>query len=97
MFQRATAHSVPGAREVTLTLNGYLSKADTGQDMLRTAESGDTTVHVKILPDGTNGERQEYRVGSREWSAEAGGGLQAISFELGAAADPVVVGSGLTF
>ena len=73
VFQRATAHSVPGAREVTLTLNGYLSKADTGQDMLRTAESGDTTVHVKILPDGTNGERQEYRVGSREWSAEAGG------------------------
>jgi hypothetical protein len=97
VFQRATAYSIPGAREVTLTLNGFLSKADTGQDMLRTAETGNTTVFIKVLPDGTNGQYQEFRVGSREWSAEAEGGLQAVSFECGAVGDPTTVGSGLTF
>ena len=42
VFQRATAHSVPGAREVTLTLNGYLSKGDTGQDLLQSIEGNRT-------------------------------------------------------
>ena len=96
VLMRATAHTIPGAREVSLTLNGYLSKGDTGQDMLRSAEAAGTTVFVRILPDGTNGETREYRVGSREWSTGAEG-LQEVSFELSSAGDPTVVGAGLTF
>lgn len=97
VFQRETAHQVPGAREVTLTLNGYLSAGDTGQDLVRSTEAADGTVFVKTLPDGTNGESQGMRVGSREWSADASGGLQPVSFECAAAEDAVAIGSGLTF
>lgn len=95
VLQRSTAYTIPGGREVTLTLNGFFSKGDTGQDLLRSQEAAGLTVFVKILPDGTNGENREYRVGTREWSTDAEG-LQAVSFELSAVGDAVAVGTGLT-
>lgn len=93
VFQRATAHGVPAPREQTYSAGGYLSVGDSGQNMLRAAEDGNTTVFIKVLFDGANGFTQEVRVGSTSFQA-APDGLQETTFEFAAADDAAVVGSG---
>ena len=94
VFQRTTAHGVPGARETSLTLSGLYSLADDGQDIIRAADEAGTTVFIELLPDGTNGIQQEFRVGSVEHSGTPENPAE-VSFELAAAGDPTVVGTGL--
>jgi len=84
---------VPGPREVTFALGGYKSVGDAGQDLLHAAEQNNTTVFVQILHDGTNGYRQEVRVGSKTANATPAG-LQLQTFECSAVGTPVVVGTG---
>jgi hypothetical protein len=93
VFMLAAALSFPGAREVTLTLNGLHSHGDTGQNNLRTAESGGTVAYVKLLPDGTNGITAPYRVASRGLDAAADGPTE-VSFDLGLDGTEVAVGTG---
>lgn len=93
VFMRATPHTLVGAREIAFTLSGYLNMTDPGQQVLRDAEEGDTNVIMRILPDGTNGFTQEVMVGSRTHDADPEA-FQEVTFELSAADDPVVVGTG---
>ena len=94
VFQRTTAHGVAAAREVALTLSGFYSLADSGQDLIRDGEAAGTNVFVKLLPDGTNGIQLECRVASIQHSGtpDAPG---EVSFEFAAAGVPTAVGTGL--
>lgn len=94
VFQRATAHGVPAAREITLTLSGLYSQGDAGQDLIRDGEAAGTTVFIKLLPDGTNGIQQEFRVATIQHSGTPEDPAD-VSFEFAAAGDPVEVGTGL--
>jgi hypothetical protein len=96
VLQRAVAYGIPGAREVTMSLGGFLSVGDTGQDILRAAEDANTTVFIKVLPDGTNGWTQEMRVGSQGY-AMAPDGLQEFTWELASVAAAAIVGTGPKF
>lgn len=90
-------HVIPGARDLTIDLDGYVSWGDTGQGMLRTASDSGDVVYVKILPDGTNGRIYPVRVGGRDWQAEAKGGIDTCKFSLGVDGDPTGVGDGEDF
>lgn len=93
VFGRATNYSIPGSRDVTFTVSGFLSDTDAGQATLRTSEAADTPVLIKVMFDGANGFTQSVLVGSTTHSASPEG-LQAYSFEFSATADPVIVGTG---
>lgn len=93
VFGRSVAYSIPGTRDQTLSLAGFLSIGDTGQATLFSAEAANTTCFVKIQFDGTNGFTQAVKVGSRTFTATPDG-LQQVTFELSSAADPVVLGTG---
>lgn len=93
VFMGAT-HTVPDPRTLRITLNGYLSVGDTGQDTLRDSERNNDIVYLKILPDGTNGTIFPVRTGTRELSGDAEGGLHRVSFECSMDGDPTEVGSG---
>lgn len=94
VFQRATAHGVPGTDTITLTLSGLYSVGDAGQDAIRAAKAAGTNVTIKLLPDGTNGISISCRVGSVKHSGTPENPGE-VSFEFAAAADPVDVGNGL--
>ncbi len=93
VFMIVTALSFAGVREVTLTLTGLHSQADTGQNNLRTGEINGTDVYVKLLPDGTNGITAPYRVASRGLDGAADGPTE-VSFALGLNGTEVAVGTG---
>lgn len=93
VFMKTVAYVIPGTRESTFTVSGFLSVGDTGQDNLRTAESGNTTCFIKVLPDGSNGFKQEINVGTTTHEATPEG-LQPASFDLAAAAAGTIIGSG---
>lgn len=93
VFGRSVAYSIPGTRDQTISLAGFVSVGDTGQGTLFTAEAGNTTAFIKIQLDGTNGFTQAVKVGSRTYTATPDG-LQALTFELTSAADPVILGTG---
>jgi len=93
VLNRAIAYSIPGSRDQTFSLGGYLSIGDTGQSTMIAAEIANTTCYVKILFDGTNGFSQAVKVGSRTLSITPDG-LQGVTFELASVADPTIVGTG---
>lgn len=93
VFMRTIPHTLVAPREVSFTLSGYLAMTDPGQQILRTAEENDTVANIEVLPDGTNGFRQDVRVGTRTHDADPEA-FQEVSFEMAAADDPVQVGSG---
>ena len=93
VFGRATSYSVPGSRDQSFALGGFISTGDTGQATLLTGEAANTTVFVKVLFDGTNGFTQAVKVGSRTFSMTPDG-LQQITFALNSVADPVISGTG---
>jgi hypothetical protein len=96
VFQGAT-HQIPQTPDTTVTLNGLLSKGDDGQNFLRAAAAAQDKVFVKLLPDGTNGKIYPCRVGTRQWDADAQGGLQKVSFTLAVDGSPTGVGDGEDF
>ncbi|MEO7102880.1 MAG: hypothetical protein ABI119_06040 [Gemmatimonadaceae bacterium] len=93
VFGRSVAYSIPGTRDQTLSLGGFLSVGDTGQGTLFAAEAANTTAYIKVLFDGTNGFTQAVKVGSRTYTATPDG-LQQITFALSSAADPTITGTG---
>jgi hypothetical protein len=93
VFMKTVAYVIPGTRESTWTVSGFLSLGDTGQDTLRLAESTDATAAIKVLPDGSNGFEQEVNVGTTTHEATPEG-LQGYSFDFSAAAAGVIIGSG---
>ena len=94
VFQRANAHGVAAAREIALTLSGYYSVLDSGQDLIRTSEDTGANIFVKLLPDGTNGITLECRVASVNHSGTPDDPAE-VSFEFAAAGVPADVGTGL--
>ena len=90
-------HVIPGARDLEIDLDGWLSWQDDGQGILRTASDTTDIVFVKILPDGTNGRIYPVRVGARDWGADAKGGIDTVKFTLGVDGDPTLVGDGGDF
>jgi hypothetical protein len=93
VFGRAVAYQVPGTRDQSFSLGGFLSVGDDGQGILDTAEAANTTCFIKILFDGTNGFSQAVKVGTRTLTMTPEG-LDAITYALSSAADPVIVGTG---
>lgn len=93
VFMRATPYTTQGADEVTATLAGFFTMADTGQGILRTAAQTKTTAFLKVLWDGTNGFTQEFKVTSRRTGA-APDAMDEQSFDLSAADDAAIVGTG---
>lgn len=93
IFDATLPITIPGTREQTYSMQGYLDEADTGQDTLRAAEAADTTVFLTVTRDGTNGFKQECRVTSFTYNTTPEG-LQEISYEFVAAAAATIVGTG---
>lgn len=94
VFQRAAAHGVPAADEITLTLSGLYSKGDSGQGTIRTQKAAGLTVWLKLLPDGTNGIQGEYRVASIAHSGTPNDPGN-VDFEFALAGTETAVGTGL--
>jgi hypothetical protein len=93
VFDKPLPHSIPGAREVTFTVGGFLNTDDAGQEALRDAEQTDTPVEIQVLFDGTNGFTQTVRVGTVNFSTSPEG-LQETGFEFSAQDAAVAVGTG---
>jgi predicted secreted protein len=73
---------IQGLKDVSYSLSGYFDATDTtGQIRIRTALLNDSELHVKFLPDGTNGFRQQVRVSSFEMSGSVDG-IVEVSIEL---------------
>lgn len=93
VFANPIAYSIPGAREITYTVSGFLSDTDVGQAALFTAEQANDPIAIQVLFDGTNGFEQEVLVGSTTHSASPEG-LQELSYEFSAVAAATIVGTG---
>jgi hypothetical protein len=65
----------------TLSLNGYLGDADSGQAIALAAARAKGKIILKFLWDGTNGFTQECRVNSYQSSGRAGNEPIALSFD----------------
>lgn len=89
-----TKYVVPGTRNQTLEIGGFLDTSDTGQAALRTAESTRVPIRIQVLFDGVNGFDQSVRVTNFTHSAEAQGDLQPITFSVVGNAAATVVGTG---
>jgi hypothetical protein len=95
VFMRANPYVNRGAREFTVTISGFLSIGDPGQDALRAAMNTDVPVKLKVMPDGVNGFTQDFYVGNQGADASPDPtALQEVSWELAEAAAPVAVGTG---
>ena len=92
VFGSTVAYVIPGTREITYTVSGFLSD-DAGQERLREAEQNDTPIKVRVLWDGTNGFTQEVRVSSTTQDATPEG-LQETSFELAGTGPAEIEGTG---
>jgi acetylornithine deacetylase/succinyl-diaminopimelate desuccinylase-like protein len=88
VFKRNTAYTVPGSREVTYSVAGFLNDTDAGQTFLRTAERANANVNIRVVPTdaSNNGFEQLVRVGSTSHDATPEG-IQEYSFEFTAVAD----------
>mgnify|MGYP001577750624 CR=1 FL=1 len=64
---------IPGLRNRTLDLSGRYESADTGYGHLKTAFDNQTSIFIKVLPNGSTGFRAEYYVASLEISGEVDG------------------------
>jgi hypothetical protein len=90
VFGRSVQYVIPGIKEQTMTLAGFFSAGDTGQETLTTGEAANDVLAIEVLRDGTNGYEIFGRVGSiRETAAPEG--LQEISYDFSAVTDRVDV------
>jgi hypothetical protein len=93
-----TKYVVPGDRNVAYTVSGFLETADVGQQTLRDHELAKRKVVVQVLFDGANGFQHEARPRSFSHDADAGGGLQPVSFDFaGESTTATAVGTGPIF
>jgi predicted secreted protein len=73
---------VQGLKDTSYKFSGFWKYNDaTGQVVIQNAFLNDTALYVKILPDGTNGWKQQVRVSNFEISAAVDGGVE-VSFDL---------------
>lgn len=80
--------------DTAMSANGKLVVGDVGQDALRTAAILNTVVHIRATVDGANGCEGDVRVGSRNFDADAAGGPQTQSFDVGPDSAAITVGTG---
>lgn len=96
IFGRANKVVNYGSLDLTYTLTGVLSVADTGQGIVEAAKADNSVISLKITFDGdtvTDGFTALVRVGG------GGGDMQpdgnpGVSWEMGTIADPVIAGAG---
>jgi hypothetical protein len=92
VFMRARPHTTRSAREFTATISGFLNDTDPGQEIIRDAMNADTTVKLRVLPDGVNGFTQDFYVGNQTYDASAdASAMQEAGWELTDASDPALV------
>lgn len=93
VFGRTLQYIVPGRRDQTMEIGGFLTLADAGQVILRTAEANKTDVVIKILFDGTNGFTQQCSVSSFSHDANPDD-LENHGFTLVPSADATIIAAG---
>lgn len=93
VFGRTLQYIIPGRRDQTMEIGGFLNLSDAGQILLRAAEAAKTDVIVKILFDGTNGFTQQCSVSSFTHEATPDD-LESHGFTLVPSADAVIAGTG---
>ncbi len=93
VFGRLLQYSIPGRRDQTMEIAGFLTAGDAGQNILRAAEINKTDVVMRILHDATNGFTQQCSVSAFTLEADPDG-LLPYGFTLAPTADAVQVGSG---
>lgn len=71
-----------GLKDASYSLSGFYEPTDTnGQVRIHTAWLNNSALFIKVLPDGTNGFKQEVKVDSFDTDGEADG-AQEVSIEL---------------
>jgi len=93
-----TKYVVPGDRNVSYSVGGFLDTTDVGQAELRRHELLKSPIVLQVLFDGANGFQHVARPRSFSHEAGAEGGLQPVTFEfagLGSAA--AMIGTGPIF
>ena len=82
-YRSPTIHEL-GPVTTIITLNGWHRPADAGQAILIAARADRSTIGFRWRPDGTEdtGECYQVKVGGRNHSASAEGGLQPVTFPL---------------
>jgi hypothetical protein len=83
-------HRFQGLRDGTISLDGDLEPADTGQGKLLTALRNGTQLWCRIRWDGTNGEKVVCRVSNRDVSTSVDGKVE-VSYTLDFDGLPVAV------
>jgi hypothetical protein len=94
VFGRSLPYKIPGTRDQTMEVSGFLDLVDAGQIRARACEASQADVTIKVLFDGTaNGFTQLVKV--RSFSHEAAPeDLQPHGFVFSPQADAVIVGTG---
>ncbi len=93
VFGRLLQYKIQGRRDQTMEIAGFLTLADAGQVLLRTAELNNTNVVIKILFNATDGFTQQCSVSAFTNDADPDD-LLPYGFTLAPAADAVIVGGG---
>lgn len=84
---------IQGLKDGKISLSGQRRADDTtGQNIIRTSFLNDSDLFVQVLPDGTNGYRQQMRV--TKWQIEAQvDGIVNLQIEMEGVGAPVAVGT----
>lgn len=94
VFGSAVPRSSKGTRDVTFTLTTLQNPTDPGQAILYTAEETNASVWIHVLPDGSNGFKQECTITSNNHDADPDT-TQSTTFECTAVAARVAIGTGI--
>jgi len=76
-FTQEYINRIQGLKDVTWSLGGFLDLDDTdGQVVILQSLKDDTELHVRFLPDGTNGFEQEVKVSAFNTSTSVDGAVE---------------------
>ena len=95
VFNRTLPYRIPGTRDQTMEVSGFLDLVDAGQIRARACEASQDDVTIRVFPGGgtTDGFSQLVKV--RSFSHEAAPeDLQPHGFVFSPQADAVIVGAG---
>jgi hypothetical protein len=86
-----------GTEKVQITIGGYMSLGDTGQDRIRTQADARAEIWIKVLWDGTNGFIARGRCMQRKKGSRAGNNLNDVNWTFRLVPSTIaVVGTGPT-
>lgn len=94
VFGSAIPRTSKGTPDVGFTLTALQNPTDPGQAILYAAEEANSSVWIQVLPDGSNGFKQEVTVTSNNHDADPDS-IQTVTFECTAVAARTAVGTGV--